>query len=116
MIMGIVYKSSKMGWSQNQRLLYVDKNCLSYYSKVPSDLNEELMKSAEVIQKRKKPKMSIAIEFLSSIDVVDDADRKKLKKKFSDGFAAFKVTFDVGGILNGELVKTDPNVIPTEQN
>jgi hypothetical protein len=48
--------------------------------------------------------------------VVDDADRKKLKKKFSDGFAAFKVTFDVGGILNGDLVKTDPNAPPTEHN
>ena len=107
--LGIVYKVSNFGWSQNERLLYVDKNCLCYFSKVPSDFNAERMVSAEVLNRKVHPKISIAIEYILSVEVLTDEEKKKHKKKFAEGMAAFKVEFDTAGLVNGTLVRTEEN-------
>jgi len=107
--LGIVYKISNFGWSQNERLLYVDKNCLCYFSKVPQDFNAERMVSAEVLNRKVHPKISIAIEYILSVELLTDEEKKKHKKKFADGMAAFKVEFDTAGLVNGTLVRTEEN-------
>ncbi len=107
--MGIVYKVSNFGWSQNERLLYVDKNCLSYFSKVPSDFNAERMVSAEVLNRKTHPKISIAIEYILSVELLTADEKKKHKKKFAEGIAAFKIEFDAAGIVNKMLVRTEEN-------
>jgi hypothetical protein len=63
-----------LGWSQNPRLLYLDKNCLSYFSKVPSDFNAKQMVSAEVFERKAKPKLSIAIEYLLGIEMLSEEE------------------------------------------
>ncbi len=72
--LGLIYKVSNLGWSQNPRLLYLDKNCLSYFSKVPSDFNAKQMVSAEVFERKAKPKLSIAIEYLLGIEMLSEEE------------------------------------------
>ncbi len=67
------------------------------------------MVSAEVINRKVHPKISIAIEYILSVELLTEEEKKKYKKKFADGMAAFKVEFDSAGLVNGTLVRTEEN-------
>ena len=44
--------------------------------------------------------------------MLTEEQKKKYKKKFVDGMAAFKIEYDAAGIVNGMLVRTEENSQP----
>ena len=70
------------------------------------------MVSADVLNRKIHPKLSIAIEYVLSLEMLTDDEKKKHKKKFAEGMAAFKIEFDTAGIVNGTLVRTEENSQP----
>jgi len=67
------------------------------------------MVSAEVLNRKVRPKFSIAIEYIISVELLTDEEKKKHKKKFADRMAAFKVEFNTAGLVNGTLKETEQN-------
>jgi hypothetical protein len=67
------------------------------------------MVSAQVLNRSVSPKVSIAIEYIISIELLTDEEKRKHKKKFAEGMAAFKVEFDTAGVVKGTLVRTEEN-------
>jgi len=70
------------------------------------------MVSADVLNRKVHPKLSIAIEYILSVEMLTEDEKKKYKKKFADGMATFKIEFDTAGIVNGMLVRTEENSQP----
>lgn len=70
------------------------------------------MVSADVLNRKVQPKLSIAIEYILGVEMLTEEEKKKYKKKFVDGMAAFKIEYDAAGIVNGMLVRTEENSQP----
>ena len=70
------------------------------------------MVSADVLNRKVQPKLSIAIEYILGVEMLTEEEKKKYKKKFVNGMAAFKIEYDAAGIVNGMLVRTEENSQP----
>lgn len=100
-MIGRVWKLSNLGFSEHERLLLLNKKGLSYYRRIPDDFKEHEMKSDNL--RSEKPKKSIPIAKIMSIEEIDEADRKTNKKFYDNGAAVFKVIFEKKSITSGRI-------------
>lgn len=100
-LIGYVNKLSNWGFSNNERVLKLNKKGLSYFSK-PPEKNGEGAKpalSVEMIERQSesyKPKMCVPLDAIISVEEISAEEREKNKKYFKNGDSevqAFKVTF-----------------------
>lgn len=67
-MLGRVTKLGDWKWSQNDRLLKLDQDSLSYYKQIPKDFNAKLMESHEITNSRTlKPAFSIPLDYITEI-------------------------------------------------
>lgn len=113
-LIGYVNKLSNWGYSNNERVLKLNKKGLSYFSKPPEKSNDGKKPplSVEMIERQSKsykPKCCVPLDAILSVEEISAEEREKNKKFFKTGdteVQAFKVIF------NGKNIKEKTDLLP----
>ena len=105
-IIAKVKKMSNYGYSEHERILKVNNLGISYFSKIPKELQHKTTFTREDISSM-KPKQSIAIANIWTCDRASSEELKVNKKFYKMDQQVIKIVFDKRGLVKGPLGETD---------
>lgn len=83
-----------MGYSENDRILQLSSRGISYFSKIPKELETGTIMGGDIRELKLKPKLSVSIACIIQCEEISKEERTKFKKFFKEDTQVFKLVFD----------------------